>query len=339
MINSNQWIDEIYNNYGHLSPKKQIQQRTKRFENQSIADIFQVSPNEEYEVISHKNSLQVGDIVNLDENLQVLHENQYKCGFHILDFDKYKDTGIRGTVVVSVDKIRNIVNLSMEEYAIQNYLTELINNLSNQRSYEPRAIEVRQLQLVKGGYKGKAILYPFENSDLYVEYNTFIPGSHIELNAISDFESYNGKSVFGFVYGFKPENTHKLIISCREYQKHLGNLQLMEVYHKWCDNKKPWKDISKKIYTGRVTGVMNSSKVRGVYVEIKELNTSFLKSISHTEDLLQYRFNDEVSVKFKGFENHTSFDTLAQQDQTKIPFEWKDGVLEKINVSPIFEII
>lgn len=338
MNNETQIIDTIFSNQEHLSPKKRIKEYTKNSQNKSISEIFQVPTDPNYEVSSKKSNLEIGDVITLDKDSHIFQENQYKCAFHIVDAGKYEGMEISGAVVIGIDKIHNIVHLSIEKYAVESLIQELIKHPELQKTYEGRAIEVRNLQLVKGGYKGKAILYPFRESNVSVEYNAFIPGSHIELNAITDFESYNGKTVYGFVYGYKPENTHKLIISCREYQKHLGQVGLMDIYDKWCDNKKPWKEFSKKVFKGRITGVMNSSKVKGVYVEVPELKISFLQPLDTTEQILSYRFNQEVEVAFKGFENQTKYDELSGQSQIKIPFEWKNGVLDKINVTPILEL-
>lgn len=340
MTNETQLIDTILSNQEHLSPKKRIKEHTKQSLNKSISEIFQVPADPNIEIANQNLHLEVGDAVTLDSNLHITNENQYKCAFHIVDAGKFEGKNITGALVIGVDKIHNIVHLSIEKYAIESYIQHLINNLSSQKTYEGKAIEVRNLQLVKGGYKGKVILYPFGDNEnrFAVEYNAFIPGSHIELNAITDFESYNGKTVYGFVYGYKPENTHKLIISCREYQKHLGQVGLMDIYDKWCDNKKPWKEFSGRIFKGRITGVMNSTKVKGVYVEVPALKISFLQPLDTTEQILSYRFNQEVEVVFKGFENQTKYDELSGQSQIQIPFEWKNGILERVNVTPILEL-
>ena len=46
---------------------------------------------------------------------------------------------------------------------------------------------------------------------------------------------------------------------------------MMSMFNEWCGESDEWKKIAETSYEGKVTGIINSSKKCGVFVEIPSL--------------------------------------------------------------------
>lgn len=205
---------------------------------------------------------------------------------------------------------------------------------------KPTTIKVKDLQLTKGGFTGKAVIpsvSEFVGEDYVVD--AFIPGSQIVLNITDNFEKFNGQSVQTFVVNYiqKPGGNPgemSLICSAKDLIKFHGELTMIQLFKDWCDENEAWKTFSEKSFTGKVTGVINTAKKCGVFVEVSELNITGMVNTKPNE-LVNYKPHMEVSVKLTGFDEETFYDPDVQQMQHVVPYEIEDGILKKCKLKPI----
>jgi ribosomal protein S1 len=163
---------------------------------------------------------------------------------------------------VVVDPIAPIVNDYLDPILANKNVQKVIGN--------PMSVRVKDLQLTRGGFTGKAVLptvSKFVGEDYTVD--VFIPGSQIVLNITDDFEQFVGKEVDAFIINYmtKPgSNALSLIASAKELIKFRGECKLIELFNSWCEESDLWKAFSAYPIDGRITGVINSSKKCGVFV-------------------------------------------------------------------------
>lgn len=170
----------------------------------------------------------------------------------------------------------------------------------------------------------------------------FIPGSQIVLNIADDFEEFVGKEVEAFVVNYIPkpgfDGKMSLICSAKEYIKYQGEKNMINAFKDWCEGNEEWKAFEETSYAGKVTGIINSSKKCGVFVEIPELKITGMVSCNPSE-LVNYKPKDEVRVRITGFDEEMYFNQQAQQMQHVDPYVIKDGALEKCNLKPILRLV
>lgn len=202
-------------------------------------------------------------------------------------------------------------------------------------------IRVKDLQLSRGGFIGKAVIpnvSEFVGEDYTVE--AFIPGSQIVLNITDNFEQFVGKEVEAFVVNYIPkpgtDNKMSLICSAKEYLKFKGEKAMIEIFKAWTESNDDWKEIEAYEFEGKVTGIINSSKKCGVFIEIPALNVTGMVS-TKPEDLVNYKPRDEVKVKLTGFDEEMFFNQGVGQMQHVDPYVITDGKLEKCNLKPILQ--
>jgi hypothetical protein len=202
-------------------------------------------------------------------------------------------------------------------------------------------VKVKNLRLVRGGYIGQAVIpniSEFVGEDFVID--AFVPGSQIVLNATEDFESFVGQDVDTFVtsWALKPNGRGmSLVCSAKNYLRHKGNLILKEIHEMWCDAGEEWNDLSSTSYKGVITGVLNSAKKCGVFVEIPEHNITGMIQVP-AEELVNYKAGEEISVKYKTLEEDLIYNDAVGQMQHAVPFEIVDGAIKRVNVKPIFEV-
>lgn len=275
------------------------------------------------------------DSINLKTEL-VSKVNLYQYDF----FKKFLPTGPVKVVVTDVDKYKATVDPITP--LIDNWLVKHISSKEYQRQLKnPKPVTVKNLRLTRGGFVGDAVIDDVSNF-IHEDYTipAFIPGSQIVLNIADNFEDYIGKDVQAFVinYNKKAGNHASMICSVKEYLKHLGDVNMIEIFNSWCDGTDYWKQVESTNYTGVVTGIINSSKNRGVFVEIPELHITGLASVS-AEELVNYKPKQEVSVKISGFDEETFYNPTMKQMQHIEPYVIKDDVLEKCNLRPILKLV
>lgn len=127
-----------------------------------------------------------------------------------------------------------------------------------------------------------------------------------------------------------------LICSAKEVIKFQGELIMIRLFNSWCEDGEVWKTFAAETFEGKVTGVINSAKKCGVFIEIPHLNITGMVAVK-PEELVHYKPHATVPVKITGFDEETYFDYTMQQVQHVVPYEIENGVLKKCNLKPILE--
>ena len=83
-----------------------------------------------------------------------------------------------------------------------------------------------------------------------------------------------------------------------------------------------------------MTGVINSSKKCGVFVEVPDLLITGMVKVS-PEELVNYKPGDNVAVRLTSFDEETFYNKAVGQVQHVDPYVIEDGVLVKCNLKPI----
>ena len=205
----------------------------------------------------------------------------------------------------------------------------------------PKPIMVKDLKLTRGGFMGKAVIpnvSEFVGEDYTVD--AFVPGSQIVLNITDNFEQFNGKSIWAFVVNYMPKPGSKtdmsLVCSAKEYIKFVGEVNLIQLFNSWCEGSDLWKNSTATPIEGKVTGVINSSKKCGVFVELPSLSITGMVQ-AKPEELVNYKPHQEVMVKIAGFDEDTFYNPVVKQVQHADPYVIEDGRLKKCNLKPILK--
>ena len=227
---------------------------------------------------------------------------------------------------------------------LEEFLNPILANPISQRVMKyPRTVKVKDLKLTKGGFVGQAVIPSISKligEDYTIE--AFIPGSQIVLNIADDFNNWVGKTVDAFITSYVPKSNAvgqmSLICSVKEYMKFIGECNLVEMFGDWCANSKRWDSISSQTWGGVVTGVIQSSKKCGVFVEIPALSiTGFVTT--RANKLGDYKPFKTVEVRITDFEEDVYFDDITKQLHHNDPYVITDGVLEKCNIKPVLQFV
>lgn len=243
--------------------------------------------------------------------------------------------------VTSVQKDRVMVDPLTP--MLDDWMNNILNDTNIQKNLkQPQTIKVKNLKLTRGGFMGKAVI-PNVSKFVGDEYtiDAFIPGSQIVLNIENDFEKWNGKTVDAFVTNYmnKPNDPSQmsLICSAKEYLKFLGDINIISMFNNWCEDNEQWKAISQQRYTGKVTGIINSSKKCGVFVEIAELSLTGMVPMK-PEDLVNYKPQDSIDVMIDRFDEDTYYDPISQQVRHNHPYVIENDILKEVNVKLILKL-
>ena len=206
----------------------------------------------------------------------------------------------------------------------------------------PKLVYVEDLKLVGGGFVGKVMvdcLTKFVGEPQYID--AFIPGSQIVLNIEKDFEKWIGKTVPAFITNYiqKPGvgNGMSLICSTKNYLKYLGDLQKIELFKVWSDDGPVWNAVEELELEGVVTGVINSAKKCGVFVELKAHHITGMVNL-RPEELVNYKPGQLINVNIVGFEEEMIWNHKVQQLQHAIPYVIENNILKECNLKPILKI-
>ena len=345
-----------------------------RNEQLSIAEMFNavynLNLNDQQLTNPHINDvpyeLSVGDLIttkilSVGKNKVVFDAGNFKANLqsniNLHKYDRFKHflpiEPINAVVVdvkkdrVTIDPIKPMVDEWMvpiiKDPTIQKKVLDIHDHDADKRFLTCNAtpIKVKNLQLTRGGFMGKAVIpnvSDFVGEDYTVD--AFIPGSQIVLNITDNFEQFVGATVDTFILNYMQKPGSKdmsLICSAKDYLKFLGDMNIINMFKVWCesnDNPEPWKVIAEKNWEGRVTGIINSSKKCGVFVEIPELNITGMVP-TKPEELVNYKPHTDITVKISGFEEEMYFNQAAGQMQHNVPYTIENGVLKNCSIKPI----
>ena len=231
---------------------------------------------------------------------------------------------------------RYIVSVVQGYYKI--WANKIMKNIERQQS-----IHVHIDELVKGGYICHTSIDELNNlTGRNYTHSVFIPGSHIVLNIEHDFEKWIGQDVdiipqkfvdFKTIgYGTSKMIEKSLVGSRKLVLQNEGNNNLYNIYNetvlkqKLADSGKN-VNIESIVYDGTVTGIINSSKKTGAFVELDDKYITGLMPVDSI-DILDYKPGDHIKVKIKEFEVQEGKEAFIVN---------KKGNLIKCNTRPVFE--
>jgi ribosomal protein S1 len=245
--------------------------------------------------------------------------------------------------VVSIDKIRQSITIDVLQPLFENWINSIVADKTIQYNVKaPKVVSVSDLKLSNGGFIGKALVpavSDFIGEPYYVD--AFIPGSQIVLNIESDFSRWNGATVDTFVAGYTTRpgsvNQMSLICSRKSLLNFAGNLTKIELYGDYCTNGKKWKSFTKSTFTGNITGVINSAKKCGVFVELPIFNITGMINVE-PERLVEFKAGEEIAVRITDFEKMVEYDPTTGNLVHQEPYKVVDGCLKSCILKPVFEL-
>lgn len=335
--------------------KHRIKIYSDRFRNKSVVEAFQEVYGVDLTGVSDRanelpREFRVGDIVktrlsNVSKESVKFDDVNYKgtvaCAVNLYKYYKLRGGSqeIIDAVVTDVKKDR--ITLDPIKPMTEEWINDTVSNPVLQNVLgDPRTIKVKNLQLTAGGFTGKAVI-PTTSSFVGEEYtvDAFIPGSQIVLNITDDFEQFVGKDVDVFVLNYiQKGDGMSLICSRKAYLTFLGNETMIEMFNRWCENSPKWEKYTKAIHGGKVTGVINSSKKCGVFVEVTDLNITGMVKVP-ADELVNYKPGQDVAVRLTSFDEETFYNKEVGQVQHVDPYVIEDGVLVKCNLKPILSFV
>lgn len=339
--------------------RERIRYMSNRYKNVSIVEAFEneygfkSAVSFENPVNNTPQELRVGQIVpmnilSITKNGVVFDNVSFKqnvtSGVNLYKYEKLRHFLPVDPINVKVTSVsKDRVTVDPLSPMLDEWMNNVLNDTSIQKNVKnPQTIKVKDLKLTRGGFMGKAVI-PNVSSFVGDEYtvDAFIPGSQIVLNIENEFERWHGKTVDAFVTNYmnKPNDPSQmsLICSTKEYLKFLGDLNIISMFNHWCEENEQWKIISQQRYTGKVTGIINSSKKCGVFVEIPEL---FLTGMipMRPEELVNYKPQDSIEVMVDRFDEDTYYDPVTQQIRHNHPYVIENDILKEVNVKLIFKL-
>lgn len=331
---------------------------SNRYKDTSIAEAFEdvygvkLTKNEEAELVpqTHK----VGDLIkvrinHISKNNITFDGISFKTDVvsntNLYRYDKFKHYLPLDPIEVKVTDVRkDRIVVDPISPVLDGWLRPVLRDIKGQRIVnEPRTIKVKDLRLTNGGFTGKAVV-PSLSEFVGEEYtiDAFIPGSQIVLNITDNFEQFVGTTVDAFVTNYIPKpgqpKTMSLICSRKEYLKFCGELNIIALFNDWCSDGPKWKEDTEAVREGVVTGVINSSKNCGVFVEIPDLKTTGMVRAS-ADQLVNYKPHDKVKVRLTNFEENLVWNSLTGQMEHGDPYVIDEGVLRKCNIKPVFTFV
>lgn len=245
--------------------------------------------------------------------------------------------------VVAIDKLRQTITIDVLQPLFENWINSIMEDKTIQYNVKaPKVVSVSNLRLGNGGFIGKAeiqAISEFIGEPYYVD--AFIPGSQIVLNIESDFNRWNGATVDTFVAGYttRPDSVNQMSLICsrKALLNFSGNLTKIELYGDYCTQGKKWKSFTKSSFVGTVTGVINSSKKCGVFVELPLFNITGMINME-PERLVEFKAGDEVSVRITDFEQMLEYDPSTGNMVHQEPYKIENGCLKSCILKPVLEL-
>lgn len=337
--------------------KDRIRFNSQRYANVSITEAFAqaygMKLNVQSEIANEvPKELRIGDVVKA--KILSIAKNRVEFDTTNLKANLYSSANLykyeRFKKFLPLDPIEVRVTNIVRDRVVVDPFAVMLDSYINPKVAEPwiqkamdgaKPIKVKNLQLSRGGFIGQAVIpnvSDFVGEDYTVE--AFIPGSQIVLNITDNFEQFIGKEVEAFIVNYIPkpgaDNKMSLICSAKEVIKFRGEKNMIEMFKAWTESNEDWNRIEETSFEGKVTGIINSSKKCGVFVEIPELNITGMVS-AKPEELVNYKPKDVVNVKIAGFEEELFFNQGVGQMQHVEPYVITRGALEKCNLKPVLK--
>lgn len=198
-------------------------------------------------------------------------------------------------------------------------------------------IQVHIDGLVQGGYLCHTPIVPLNDvTGRNYTHSVFIPGSHIVLNIEHDFEKWIGQDVIivpqkivEFRKNFKTGETENSLVGSRKRVLQLfGMKNLFDIYQRFILGQNENVTYVPEKFDGVVTGIINSQKKTGVFIEIPDKYITGMLPVD-SSDLLDYKPGDTVRVKVANFEVAEGKDPFITN---------KRGNIVKSNTRIVFDV-
>lgn len=246
--------------------------------------------------------------------------------------------------VVAIDKARQTITIDVLQPLFERWINEIIKDKTVQYDVKaPKTVTVHDLKLSNGGFVGKAevaVISELIGEPYYVD--AFIPGSQIVLNIENDFEKWNGQTVDTFVAGYTTRpgsvNQMSLICSRKALLNFAGNLTKIELYGDYCTGGKKWNTFTKSVFAGIITGVINSSKKCGVFVELPMFNITGMINVE-PERLVEFKAGEHVNVRITDFEQMLEYDPSMGTVVHQQPYKIENNCLKSCILKPVLELV
>ena len=193
------------------------------------------------------------------------------------------------------------------------------------KKFDP--INVHIDSLTKGGYLCHTVITTLkELTGKDFTSAVFIPGSNIVLNIERDFERWVGEAIQIIpqkIVKFKQTGDaveNSLIGSRKLLLQQQGNQNLYDIFNRaklLALNVN--SSANKEIFDGTVTGIINSNKKTGIFVELNGLYITGLMPIDSSE-LLDFKPGDQIKVKVKEFEVQDGKEPFVLNKSNKVTF-------------------
>ncbi len=198
-------------------------------------------------------------------------------------------------------------------------------------------ITVQIDDLVRGGYLCHTNIWPItELTGKNYTSSVFIPGSLIVLNIESDFNKWIGEEVQIIPQKFtqyRPLGApaeNSLVGSRKRLLQLEGFKNIYNIYNRMKLAQVPGAKFTPETFDGTVTGIINSSKNTGVFIELKDKYITGLLPLS-SESLYEFHPGDNVKVVVKEWE--------CQPEKEPFVMDKKNpSQVRKCHLRPVFEL-
>ena len=337
--------------------RDRIKANTQKFVDTPIAEIFGVDVQSLENYQETPRELKVGETIKISIDnpatstisgcatkqimLSAVNLGKYK---RLQDPTFVSETSLRNLDAVVVRANREMVYVDPLKPMFDKWLQPILKDPESQRNIKfAQTVKVKNLQLTRGGFIGQAVI-PNISAFVGQEYTVeaFIPGSQIVLNIESDFEQWIGQDVEAFVTNYipKPNDPSKMSLVCsrKDYLKLQGDKNIIKLFNLYCDNDNKWTEEVKKKHLGIVTGIINSQKKCGVFVEIPSLSITGMVDMEASR-LVEFKPGEEVRVSIVDFEENTYYDSVAKQYRHESPYELEGDILRSCDIKPILKLV
>lgn len=190
----------------------------------------------------------------------------------------------------------------------------------------------------KGGYVCHTDIEPLNAlTGRNYTHSVFIPGSHIVLNIERDFNRWIGETVsiipqkmVEFYKNIRTGEVENSVVGSRKRVLQIKGMQNMyEIYQKFLLSQKEDAKVTLDPFVGTVTGIINSDKKTGIFVELNDLFITGLAQIDAV-DLVDYKPGDQVTVRIKEFEIQEGKEPFVMNKKNK---------LVRCHIRPVFELV
>jgi hypothetical protein len=118
----------------------------------------------------------------------------------------------------------------------------------------------------------------------------------------------------------------------------MGNCNKVQFFNEYCSETAKWKKLLETKWKSEVTGIINSSKTCGVFVEIPDLNITGMVPVA-SDIISTYHPGDKFDVKLRTIEEPTFFNKEIGQIQHAKPIIYDGDVLKTCKLNFVFDFI